>query len=125
MPQALRFPEGFLFGASTASHQIEGAWDADGKGQSVWDVFARRPGAIANGEAADVACDHYHRWEEDLLLMKQLGIKTYRFSLSWPRILPTGEGVPNPAGLDFYSRLIDGLLEAGIKPFVTLNRNFH
>ena len=114
------FPPDFLWGAATASYQIEGAWNEDGKGESIWDRFAHTPGKIKNGDAGDVACDAYHRWVEDIRLMKELGLRAYRFSISWPRILSQGRGKVNPAGLDFYSRLVDGLLEAGIIPFVTL-----
>ncbi len=110
----------FLWGAATASYQIEGAWNEDGKGESIWDRFSHTPGRVHNGDTGDVACDHYHRWREDIALMKELGLGAYRFSLSWPRILPQGTGQVNARGLDFYSRLVDGLLEADIKPFVTL-----
>jgi beta-glucosidase len=116
----LTFPKNFLWGAATASYQIEGAWNEDGKGESIWDRFTHTPGKIDNGDAGDEACDHYHRWAEDVALMKSLGLQAYRFSISWPRILPGGRGTVNQAGLDFYSRLVDGLLEAGITPFVTL-----
>ncbi|RME71701.1 MAG: beta-glucosidase [Chloroflexi bacterium] len=115
-----RFPEGFIWGAATASYQIEGAWNEDGKGESIWDRFSHTPGKINNGDTGDVACDHYHRWPEDVALMQELGLKAYRFSISWPRILPAGRGQVNQAGLDFYSRLVDRLLEVGITPFVTL-----
>lgn len=117
----IKFPEKFLWGAATASYQIEGAWNEDGKGESTWDRFCHKPGAILNGDTGDVACDHYHRWREDITLMKDLGLQAYRFSISWPRILPKGRGPVNPKGLDFYARLVDALLEAGITPFVTLN----
>lgn len=120
MSTTLSFPPDFAWGAATASYQIEGAWDEDGKGESIWDRFAHTPGKIANGDTGDVACDHYHRWPEDVALMKELGLNAYRFSISWPRILPSGRGAVNPAGLDFYGRLVDALLEAGITPFVTL-----
>ena len=120
METFLSFPPAFLWGAATASYQIEGAWNEDGKGESIWDRFAHTPGKIKNGDTGDVACDAYHRWAEDILLMKELGLKAYRFSISWPRVFPVGRGKVNPAGLDFYSRLADGLLEAGITPFVTL-----
>jgi beta-glucosidase len=116
----LTFPNDFLWGAATASYQIEGAWNEDGKGQSIWDTFSHAPGNVLNGDTGDVACDHYHRWPEDLALMKALNMKAYRFSIGWPRILPTGRGQVNQAGLDFYSRLVDGLLAADITPFVTL-----
>jgi beta-glucosidase len=115
-----RFPKGFLWGTATASYQIEGAWDEDGKGESIWDRFAHTPGRIEDGTSGDVACDHYHRWPEDVDLMKSLNLQAYRFSVAWPRVLPDGRGAVNQAGLDFYSRLVDGLLEASITPFVTL-----
>jgi beta-glucosidase len=118
--ESLKFPDGFLWGAGTSSYQIEGAWNADGKGESIWDTFCRIPGKIVNGDTGEVACDHYHRWQEDIKIMKQIGLPCYRFSIAWPRILPTGRGKVNPAGLDFYSRLVDGLLGAGILPCITL-----
>lgn len=114
------FPEGFLWGTATASYQIEGAWDEDGRSLSIWDTFAHSAGHIPNGDTGDVACDHYHRWREDIELMRQLGLNAYRFSVAWPRILPQGTGPVNRTGLDFYSRLVDGLLEAGIQPALTL-----
>jgi beta-glucosidase len=116
----MNFPEKFFWGAATASYQIEGAWAEDGKGESIWDRFSHTPGMVENEDTGDVAIDHYHRWQEDVALMDDLGIKAYRFSIAWPRVLPDGTGRPNPAGLDFYSRLVDGLLEAGIEPFATL-----
>ncbi|HEX9440553.1 MAG TPA: family 1 glycosylhydrolase, partial [Roseiflexaceae bacterium] len=116
----LRFPDNFLWGAATAAYQIEGASDEDGKGESIWDRFSHTPGKVLNGTTGDVACDHYHRWRDDIALMRELGLQAYRFSISWPRILPAGVGAVNAAGLDFYDRLVDGLLEAGIQPFVTL-----
>ncbi len=116
----LEFPAGFLWGAATASYQIEGAVHEDGRGESIWDRFAHTPGKIMDGSTGDVACDHYHRWQDDIGLMKELGLKAYRFSIAWPRILPGGRGAVNQAGLDFYSRLVDGLLQAGITPFATL-----
>ena len=116
----IQFPDDFFFGTATASYQIEGAADADGRKESIWDVFARVPGAIVNGDNGDVACDHYHRYREDVALMKELGVKHYRFSLSWPRILPEGTGEICEAGLAFYERLIDELLQNGIQPLVTL-----
>jgi len=118
--QALTYPGGFIWGAATSAYQIEGAWDEDGKGESIWDRFSHTPGTIEDGSTGDVACDHYHRWPEDIALMRELGLKAYRFSVAWPRILPAGRGAVNQAGLDFYSRLVDGLLEAGIEPFPTL-----
>ena len=119
--EKLNFPEKFIWGAATASYQIEGGWDADGKGESVWDRFSHTPGKIHAGDTGDVACDHYHHWKEDVALMKNLGLKAYRFSISWPRVLPTGRGTINQPGLNFYSQLVDELLQAGITPFVTLN----
>jgi len=116
----LKFPEEFLWGAATSAYQIEGAWNEDGKGPSIWDMFTHTPGKIRDGSTGDVACDHYHRWTEDVALMKTLGLKAYRFSISWPRIIPQGRGALNQKGLDFYSRLVDALLEASIAPFVTL-----
>ncbi len=120
MGPTVSFPKGFLWGAATSAYQIEGAWDEDGKGESIWDRFCHTPGRIARGDTGDVACDHYHRWHQDVGLMKELGLKAYRFSISWPRVLPEGRGPVNPAGLDFYSMLVDALLEAAIEPFVTL-----
>ena len=114
------FPQNFTWGAATAAYQIEGAWNADGKGESIWDRFSHTPGTIQTGETGDVACDHYHRWQEDVTLMKAMGLKAYRFSIAWSRILPDGRGRVNQAGLDFYSRLVDALLAADIEPFVTL-----
>ena len=115
-----RLPGGFRFGASTAAYQIEGASAEDGRGPSVWDTFCAEPGRIADGSSGDVACDHYHRYDEDVDLMRRLGIGGYRLSVSWPRIQPEGRGRGNPAGLAFYDRLVDALLEAGIRPMVTL-----
>ena len=114
------FPAGFLWGAATASYQIEGAAREDGRGPSVWDTFARRPGAVALGHTGDVATDHYHRFKEDVALMKELGLKAYRFSASWSRICPDDTGRVNPKGLDFYHRLVDELRGAGIQPWLTL-----
>lgn len=114
------FPGNFLWGAGTSAYQIEGAWNEDGKGESIWDRFAHTPGKIKNGATGDIACDHYHRWPEDIQLMKKLGLKAYRLSISWPRLLPNGRGKPNPAGLSFYDRLVDSLLEADIIPMITL-----
>jgi beta-glucosidase len=114
------FPPGFTWGVATAAYQIEGAVAADGRGVSVWDTFCRKPGAVRDGQTGDVADDHYHRWPEDVGLMAGLGIGAYRFSIAWPRIQPAGSGPVNPAGLDFYERLTDGLLAAGITPMPTL-----
>jgi beta-glucosidase len=114
------FPKGFLWGAATSAYQIEGAADVDGRGESIWDRFCRTPGKVEQGATGDVACDHYRRWRADVGLMRDLGLKAYRFSISWPRVLPQGRGTINEKGLDFYSRLVDALLEAGIVPFPTL-----
>ena len=114
------FPHGFIWGAATASYQIEGAHDEDGRSPSIWDTFARTPGKVLGGDTGDVACDHYHRYAEDVALMSDLGLDAYRFSVAWPRVIPTGTGAVNRAGLDFYSRLVDRLLEHGIRPVVTL-----
>ncbi len=114
------FSEDFLWGAATAAPQIEGAWNEDGKGPSIWDTLAREKGRVAHSETAGTACDHYHRFREDVALMKELGLKSYRFSISWPRILPQGTGEVNQKGLDFYIALCDELLAAGIKPLATL-----
>jgi beta-glucosidase len=118
--QILSFPKGFVWGASTSSYQIEGAWNEDGKGESIWDRFSHTTGKILDGSNGDVACDHYHRYQEDVGLMTELGLKAYRFSISWPRVVPGGKGEANPKGLDFYDRLVDALLAVGIEPFVTL-----
>ncbi len=114
------FPPDFCWGAATAAYQIEGAVSEDGRGESIWDRFSHTPGKTANGETGDVACDHYHRWQEDVELLQRLSVNAYRFSIAWPRILPDGRGKPNAAGLDFYERLVDRLLVSGISPFVTL-----
>jgi beta-glucosidase len=116
----LRFPAGFAWGASTAAYQIEGAWNEDGKGESIWDRFAHTQGKIQNGDHGDRACEHYHRYRDDIALMRAMNLNSYRFSIAWPRIQPTGSGKPNLEGLDFYSRLTDALLEAGIRPLITL-----
>jgi beta-glucosidase len=115
-----QFPNGFLWGVATSAYQIEGAANEDGKGQSIWDTYAHTPGNIKDGSTGDVANDHYHRYQDDVKLMKKLGAQAYRFSIAWPRIFPNGTGEPNPKGLDFYSRLVDALLAAGIEPFATL-----
>src|SRR5487761_103873 len=114
------FPPGFLWGAATAAYQIEGAPAEDGKGASVWDTFSHLPGRTTHGDSGDIACDSYHRMDEDLAVVSRLSLGAYRFSISWPRIMPDGRGVPNPAGLAHYSLLIDGLLDRGITPVVTL-----
>ncbi|GGK04732.1 GH1 family beta-glucosidase [Luteimonas terricola] len=116
----LRFPDGFLWGAATAAHQIEGSPLADGAGPSIWTRFAHTPGMTLNGDTGDVACDHYGRWKQDVALMRELGLKAYRFSVSWSRIHPEGTGRVNQAGLDFYSRLVDELLANDIEPLLTL-----
>ncbi|MDA0562764.1 beta-glucosidase [Streptomonospora sp. S1-112] len=113
-------PADFLFGAATASYQIEGAVREGGRGPSIWDTYSHTPGAVLRGENGDVACDHYHRYAEDVALLKELGVGAYRFSVAWPRIQPTGTGPANPAGLDFYDRLVDELTAAGIEPVATL-----
>lgn len=115
-----RLPAGFRFGTSTAAYQIEGAATEDGRGPSIWDTFCQQPGRIKDGSSGDQACDHYHRVDEDVALMQRLGTGGYRFSIAWPRIQPTGSGAVNPAGLDFYDRLVDRLLEAGQQPMATL-----
>ncbi|MEX0685292.1 MAG: GH1 family beta-glucosidase [Balneolales bacterium] len=120
MPYTKLFPADFLFGAATSSFQIEGHPLVDGAGPSIWTDFIQRKGAILNGDHANLACNHYELWEQDIELMKQLGLKAYRLSISWPRIMPEGEGEINQKGLDFYSNIIDKLIEAGIKPMVTL-----
>jgi beta-glucosidase len=120
MTQKIVFPEEFIWGAATAAYQIEGAWNIDGKGESIWDRFAHTPGKIKDGDTGDVACDHYYRWNKDIDLMEQIGLKAYRFSISWPRVLPDGRGTVNEQGLDFYDQLVDRLMEVGIEPFVTL-----
>ena len=119
MPES-RFPKEFLWGVATSSFQIEGATDAEGRGMSIWDTFTATPGRIANGENAQTAADHYHRYAEDITLMSGLGVGAYRFSFAWPRIQPEGAGAVNPAGLDFYDRLVDALCDAGITPVATL-----
>jgi beta-glucosidase len=117
---AANFPDGFAWGVATSAFQIEGAVREDGRGRSIWDTYAHTPGKIRNGDNADIANDHYHRYKDDVRLMQDLGVKAYRFSIAWPRIFPEGVGQPNAKGLDFYNRLIDALREAGIEPFPTL-----
>lgn len=117
---AERFPGDFVFGVATASYQIEGASKADGRKPSIWDAFSNMPGRVYGRHNGDVACDHYHRWEEDLDLIKEMGVSAYRFSIAWPRIIPDGTGRINEKGLDFYDKLIDGLKDRGIKAFATL-----
>ncbi|KAB8166471.1 beta-glucosidase [Streptomyces sp. 3MP-14] len=120
MTELSSLPEDFVWGVATAAYQIEGAATEGGRGPSIWDTFSHTPGRVANGDTGDVACDHYHRWPEDLGLMKTLGVDAYRFSIAWPRVLPEGRGQVNEKGLAFYDRLTDALLEAGITPFPTL-----
>lgn len=115
-----QFPDGFFFGTATASYQIEGAYDEDGRGMSIWDTYCREPGRVADGATGDIACDHYHRYREDVALLRDLGVDSYRFSVAWPRIQPDGTGPANAAGLDFYDRLVDELLASGISPAATL-----
>lgn len=116
----MSFKKNFVWGAATAAYQIEGAWNEDGKGTNIWDVFSHEPGHIVEGHTGDIACDHYHRFWEDVRLMKDLGIKAYRFSINWTRIFPNGTGEVNENGVKFYSDLIDALLEYGIEPYITL-----
>jgi len=120
MPSTIEFPAGFLWGAATSAYQIEGSPLADGAGPSIWQRFTHTPGLVANGETGDVACDHYRRYAEDVALMRELGLKAYRFSTSWSRVLPRGSGEVNREGLAFYDRLVDALLKSGIEPMVTL-----
>ena len=120
MTTTLSFPEGFAWGSATAATQIEGAASEDGRSPSIWDAFCATPGKVRGGDTAEVACDHYHRMKEDLDLMASLGLQSYRFSVSWSRVLPEGSGAVNETGLDFYQRLVDGLLERGITPLLTL-----
>lgn len=116
----MSFPAGFLWGVATSAYQVEGAVEADGRGRSIWDTFSHTPGNIDGGGTGDIACDHYRRWREDVALMGELGVNAYRFSIAWPRLLPNGRGPLEQRGLDHYDRLIDALLERGIKPVVTL-----
>ena len=117
---ATRFPTDFVWGAATASYQIEGAAHEDGRSESIWDRFCATPGKVRNGDTGEIACDFYHRYPEDVALMRELGLDAFRFSIAWPRILPEGRGRVNQAGLDFYDRLVDELLANGIEPFPTL-----
>ena len=114
------FPADFIWGTATASYQIEGAFDTDGRGPSIWDTFSKTPGKVVNGDTGDNACDHYNRFDEDIAIMKDLGISAYRFSIAWPRLFPQGDSVREERGFDFYNRLIDALIAAGIEPMVTL-----
>src|SRR5436190_10052078 len=114
------FPPNFLWGVATASYQIEGAAQEDGRGPSIWDTFSHTPGKILDGSTGDIACDHYHRYHQDAELMRLLGVNAYRFSISWSRVLPTGRTVINQKGIDFYDRLVDELLGKHIEPVVTL-----
>jgi beta-glucosidase len=116
----MEFPADFRWGAATASYQIEGAAAEDGRGPSIWDTFSKTPGKVINADNGDVACDHYHRFPEDIALMQEIGLDAYRFSIAWPRLFPNGDGVRNEPGFDFYNRLIDSLIAAGIEPVITL-----
>ena len=116
----MSFPKDFAWGVATSAYQIEGAAYEDGKGLSIWDVYCTQPGRVYEGHTGEVACDHYHRYLEDVKLMKEMWIKAYRFSISWPRVLPKGIGEVNEKGLAFYDKLVDALVEAGITPYVTL-----
>ena len=118
--EKITFPDGFLWGVASSSYQIEGAWNEDGKGESIWDRFSHTPGNIKNGDTGDIACDHYHLYKKDVALMRELGVQAYWFSISWPRVLPKGKGDINRVGLEFYNRLVDELLEAGIEPWICL-----
>ena len=120
MATTIEFPANFLWGSATSAYQIEGSPLADGAGPSIWQRFAHTPGMIRDGETGDIACDHYRRYADDVALMRRLGMNAYRFSISWSRVLPRGRGPVNPAGLDFYDRLVDELLNNGIEPSVTL-----
>ena len=116
----IKFPKDFIWGVATSSFQIEGATQVDGRAPSIWDTLCDRPGAIADGTNGHIACDHYNRWPEDVAIMKSMGVDAYRFSIAWPRVIPQGRGATNKKGIDFYDRLVDGLLAAGIDPCVTL-----
>lgn len=119
-PSRLQFPEGFLWGTATSAYQVEGAAEVDGRGLSIWEAFARQPGRIRDGSTGAGGVDHFHRYDEDVALMKALGVRAYRFSVAWPRVFPDGAGAANPKGLDFYDRLVDSLLANGIEPYATL-----
>ena len=119
-PAPASFPKDFVWGTATSSYQIEGAVNEDGRGRSIWDTFAHTPGKIEDGTTGDRANDHYHRYKEDIGLIRELGAKAYRFSIAWPRVFPEGTGKPNPKGLDFYDRIVDELLKNGIEPYATL-----
>lgn len=121
MMTSMKFPTNFLWGAASAAYQIEGAWNEDGKGESIWDRFSHTPDHISDKTTGDVACDHYHRYPEDIAIMRKIGLKAYRFSVAWSRIQPTGRGPVNLPGLDYYDRLTDALLAANIEPFITLH----
>ncbi len=116
------FPDDFVWGAATASYQIEGAANEDGRGESVWDRFSATPGKVRNGDSGAVACDFYHRYSDDIRLMNELGVDAFRFSIAWPRVYPNADGQINTKGLDFYDRLVDELLGNGITPYATLDR---
>src|SRR6516225_7391057 len=117
---ARSFPAGFVWGAATSAYQVEGAVGEHGRGPSIWDTFAHTPGNVEDGSNGDIAIDHYHRYREDVRLLKGLGAAAYRFSIAWPRVFPDGTGSPNPKGLDFYDRLVDELIANGIEPYATL-----
>ncbi|MGD9881875.1 MAG: GH1 family beta-glucosidase [Geminicoccaceae bacterium] len=119
-PARLQFPEGFLWGTATSAYQVEGAAETDGRGLSIWEAFAHQPGRIRDGSTGAAGVDHFHRYKEDVALMKALGVRAYRFSIAWPRVFPDGAGAVNPKGLDFYDRLVDTLLASGIEPYATL-----
>ena len=114
------FDKNFVWGCASSAYQIEGAWNEDGKGENTWDRYCHEEGHILNGDTGDVACDFYHRYKEDIALMKQMGVQAYRFSLNWSRILPEGVGKVNQKGIDFYNAVIDELLKNGIEPYITL-----
>src|SRR6516164_4866291 len=120
MAEQLTFPADFIWGASTSSYQIEGAVETDGRGRSIWDVFAHTPGRVKNGDTGDIACDHYHRWRDDIDLLSRGNFSAYRFSTAWSRILPSGGGAVEQRGLDFYERLVDGLIANGVAPWLCL-----